>query len=86
MTVEKESIGENNFQMSKLILGWWRLTHWNYSDSQILDLITGSLELGITSHDHADIYGGYECEELFGNVLKANPSLRKNWSLLQNAG
>jgi predicted oxidoreductase len=86
VTVGKEIIGENNFQMSKLILGWWRLTHWNYNDSQILDLIAGSLELGITSHDHADIYGGYLCEEMFGNVLKANPSLRKKMELVTKCG
>jgi predicted oxidoreductase len=86
MSVEKVEISENLFRMSKLILGWWRLVHWNYEESQILDLITGSLELGITSHDHADIYGSYQCEELFGNVLKSNPSLRKELELVTKCG
>jgi len=86
MTVEKVNIGKNNFQMSKLVLGWWRLIHWNYDSSQILNLITGSLELGITSYDHADIYGSYQCEELFGSVLKANPSLRKEMELITKCG
>jgi len=86
MTVDKVSAGENNFQISRLILGWWRLTHWKYDDSQILDLITSSLEMGITTHDHADIYGNYQCEELFGNVLKANPALRKELKLVTKCG
>lgn len=72
--------------LSKIILGWWRLTHWNYDSSQILNLITGSLELGITSHEHADIYGSYQCEELFGSVLKANPLLRKEMELITKCG
>lgn len=86
MTVDKVEVGTSGFKMSKLILGWWRLTHWNYNDDQILDLINGSLELGITSHDHADIYGSYLCEELFGNVLKSNPALRKELELVTKCG
>ncbi len=34
------------------------------------------LELGINTFDHADIYGGYACEELFGNVI-ANGCCKK---------
>lgn len=86
MSIEKITLGTENLKMSKLVLGWWRLVHWNYEDNQILDLINTSLELGITSYDHADIYGGYECEELFGNVLKANPSLRKEMELITKCG
>ncbi len=86
MKVDKVPVGDTDFQMSRLVLGWWRLIHWNYEESQILDLLTGSIDLGITSHDHADIYGGYQCEELFGKVLKANQSLRKEIELITKCG
>ena len=34
---------------------------------KIVDLC---LELGINTFDHADIYGGYQCEEVFGEIIK----------------
>ena len=34
------------------------------------------LELGINGFDHADIYGDYQCEELFGNLI-ANKSVKR---------
>jgi predicted oxidoreductase len=45
-------------------------------------LIRQSIDLGISSFDHADIYGSFTCEEIFGEVLKANPSLRNQIQLI----
>lgn len=39
-------------------------------------LIDANLENGVNVFDHADIYGGGECETLFGKALKEDPSLR----------
>ena len=39
-------------------------------------LVRGDLDLGINFFDHADIYGGGECERKFGDLLRADPSLR----------
>ena len=41
-------------------------------------VIGTALELGIDFFDHADIYGGGRCEEIFGNYLADHPSLRDN--------
>lgn len=49
-------------------------------------LIRQDLELGINFFDHADIYGGGDCEELFGKVLKAQPSLRKDMIIQSKCG
>jgi len=38
--------------------------------------IEGCLDLGVTSFDHADIYGGYRVEELFGEALALSPGAR----------
>ncbi|MEL7287120.1 MAG: aldo/keto reductase, partial [Pseudomonadota bacterium] len=35
------------------------------------------IELGITTVDHADIYGNYECEALFGEALALDKSVRE---------
>ena len=39
-------------------------------------IINTALECGIDYFDHADIYGGGECEEVFGKFLGSNKSVR----------
>lgn len=39
-------------------------------------IIETSLDVGIDFFDHADIYGGGKCEEIFGDYLKEHSSLR----------
>lgn len=43
-----------------------------------------ALELGANFFDHADIYGGGRSEEVFGEALRADPSLRRDEMLLQS--
>ena len=74
------------FKLSRISLGFWRALEWNYSVQQLNTLITQSLKLEITTFDHADIYGGYECEALFGNVLKENQSLRNKMQIVTKCG
>jgi predicted oxidoreductase len=40
----------------------------------------------VTSFDHADIYGGYSNEGLFGEALRASPSLRDRMELVSKCG
>ena len=49
-------------------------------------LIKTDLELGINFFDHADIYGGGSCETVFGNFLRANPSLRDKMVIQSKCG
>lgn len=74
------------FRLSRIALGLWRAREWNFSTKELENLITQSIELGITTFDHADIYGEYACEELFGNVLKENPSLRNKMQIVTKCG
>ena len=64
-------------RFSRLALGLWRLADWHMDDGQLLDLIHACLEVGITTFDHADIYGDYACEELFGRALLQSPPCGK---------
>lgn len=73
-------------QFSTLSLGLWRLASWNYSSQQVLDLVKHSLDVGITTFDHADIYGSYTCEEIFGNALAGQSSLRNRMQLVSKCG
>jgi predicted oxidoreductase len=41
------------------------------------ELAENAMELGINFFDHADIYGGGRCEELFGEYLATHPGVRE---------
>ena len=52
-------------ELSGIIHGQMRLLEWNLSDKELLSFIEQCLDLGVTSFDHADIYGDYGCEKKF---------------------
>lgn len=69
---------------SRIISGAWR---WHtVSQDTVAKLIQTSLDEGITTFDHADIYGDHGNEEIFGNVLKKNPGLRNKMELVTKCG
>lgn len=72
--------------LSQFIAGFWRLDSWQQTPSETLRLIEHYLSLGVTSMDHADIYGEYSCEVLFGNALALNPSLRDRMQIVSKCG
>lgn len=74
------------FELSPIVAGLWRITDWNLSVQERVSWIEQALELGITSFDHADIYGDYRAEALFGEALKAMPSLRERMRLVTKCG
>ncbi len=74
--VSKVIVGPQGPELSELIQGYWRLAEWNMSPQQRLTFLKQHIDLGITTVDHADIYGNYECETLFGEALKLDPSVR----------
>lgn len=67
----------NSRTLSQMAYGVWRLSEADdTSVSANLARIDACLAQGITTFDHADIYGDYRCEALFGEAIKARPSLR----------
>jgi predicted oxidoreductase len=86
MTVAKIKMAEGGPLVSRIALGLWRLADWGLDDRHLLDLIHASLELGLTTFDHADIYGDYACEQLFGRVLRQDPALRDRMELVTKCG
>lgn len=63
---------------SRLVYGAWRLTDGQDTRAQsALRKIELCLDQGITTIDHADIYGNYGCEILFGQALNLAPALRQ---------
>lgn len=72
--------------ISRIVHGMWRLQEWNYTNEQTLSFMEQCLEMGVTTFDHADIYGNYMVEEKFGEALSLKPSLRDEMELVTKCG
>ena len=73
--------------ISRIIYGMWRLADdINTSSKHISNKVNLCLDQGITSFDQAAVYGLYSAEALFGEVLKANPSLRHKIEIVSKCG
>ena len=74
----------NGKKESAIIQGCMRIA--DKSQKEVEAIIKTDLDNGISFFDHADIYGDGRCEENFGKVLKANPSLRDKITLQSKCG
>ena len=66
-----------DLSFSRIVYGMWRLSDdTDTSTAHVQAKIEACLAQDITTMDQADIYGGYEAEEVMGAALKAAPALR----------
>lgn len=73
----------NGRSLSRIVYGAMRLTGGHdTSVNATLAHIDACLAQGISTIDHADIYGGYCCEALFGQAIKARPSLKDSLEIV----
>ncbi len=77
-------IGEQKLKSSAVVMGCMRIA--DMSDVQVASFVHAALEMGINFFDHADIYGQGQCEEKFGSLLQAEPSLRDSLLLQSKCG
>ena len=81
--MKKIKLGQSDIELSRLVYGAWRLDDAeDTSSAHVREKIDLCLSQGITSFDHADIYGDYRCEAIFGNAIKNDNSLRKDIQLI----
>ena len=76
----------DTLHLSPIVAGLWRLHEWGLDTAATVRWIEGALALGITSFDHADIYGGYRVEAHFGDALAAAPGLRQRMQIVTKCG
>lgn len=77
---------EGGLELSRIVAGMWRMTEWDMPAAARVEFIEQCIALGVTSFDHADIYGNYGVEELFGEALRLQPSLRNRIELVSKCG
>ena len=81
-------LSSSNISSSRLIYGCMRIA----GDNSVSDRLKGkqaiqaAIEVGYNHFDHADIYGGGECESLFGELLNESPRLRGDLIITSKAG
>ncbi|SAK90246.1 aldo/keto reductase [Caballeronia pedi] len=73
-------------KVSRIVAGMWRVMRWNMTPAALAGFVEACIDIGVTSFDHADIYGGYAAESAFGDALALQPSLRSRMQLITKAG
>jgi predicted oxidoreductase len=75
-------------KLSPIIAGVmnWGVWDKNLNSNEMQHLIHLFLENGITTFDHADLYGGYTTEAAFGKALTSSKIDRKNIQLISKCG
>lgn len=76
------TIGEQKWKAPAIVAGCMRLADFN--KQQMNHFIHTSMELGVNFFDHADIYGGGKSEEIFGEAMKDDETLRREDMIIQS--
>lgn len=73
----------DDLKFSKVIAGTMRASSEGLSGEKMADFVDRCLAAGVTTFDHADIYGYYESSRLFGEaVLQDHPALRDKMQIV----
>jgi predicted oxidoreductase len=72
--------------LSAVVAGVWRMASWEMDVEARVRWIAECLDVGVTSFDHADIYGDYQVETLFGEALAREAGLRDRMQIVSKCG
>jgi len=86
--METIAIDKSDLITSRLVYGCWRIVGDNTAESREKgkSAVRTAYEQGFTNFDHADVYGGGKCEELFSEVLNDIPGMRENIIITSKCG
>ena len=84
--MEKTYLSDAGPKVSPAIYGFYRWSAHEINANKMERIIDLCLELGINTFDHADIYGGYLCEEAFGEIIKNRRIKREDIVLFTKCG
>lgn len=77
-------LGKSDLQVPAIAIGCMRINKLSTTDAE--RLIQTALEGGVNFFDHADIYGGGTCEELFAEAIHMNSTVREKIILQSKCG
>lgn len=79
-------MGDTGLKVSPAVYGFYRWHEIKDARSTVKKIVDLCLDLGINTFDHADSYGNYQCEELFGNLLAEKNFKREDVVLFTKCG
>jgi len=81
-------LGNSDLESSRLVYGCMRISGDNSPKDREKGkaAIRAAVEAGYTHFDHADIYGGGNCEAIFSEVLNESPGLRDQLVITSKCG
>lgn len=86
MIMEKIYLSDAGPKVSPAVYGFYRWDEAQATEREMSRIIDLCLSLGINTFDHADIYGGYRCEEVFGKVIASKTVRREDIVLFSKCG
>lgn len=86
--MRKIALGESGPEVSPLIYSFWRAMEDpdGVTYESVLGKLNACLDLGINTFDHADIYGNYKVEKLFGAAIRESKVKREEIILSTKCG
>jgi predicted oxidoreductase len=85
--MEKIYLSDSGPKVSPAVYGFYRwYDEANNAPVTMERIVNLCLELGINTFDHADIYGSYRCEELFGKIISKKSFRREDLVLFTKCG
>ncbi len=77
-------LGTSDLQVPTIAVGCMRITGLKKSEAETF--IKTALDEGANFFDHADVYGGGECESLFADAISMNDKVRESMYLQSKCG
>jgi len=77
-------LGSTSLEVPVVSVGCMRINSLEKPEAE--HFIQTALEQGANFFDHADIYGGGSCEEIFADAIHMNPTIRENIILQSKCG
>ncbi len=88
--ITRHRIAPNCPEFSRLVYGTWRILDdadkANCTPQALLQRFKACADMGITTFDTAEIYGGYHVEEAIGGALKLDPAFRQKIEIVTKFG
>lgn len=75
-------IGKETVTVPPVVIGCMRIS--SKTKAEVGSFIHNAMDMGLSYFDHADIYGGGECEKIFGDVMASDRSLRREDMVIQS--
>ncbi|MFN5423227.1 MAG: aldo/keto reductase family oxidoreductase, partial [bacterium] len=84
--MNKIYLSDSGPKVSPAIYGFYRWEESFATQANMERIVNLCLELGVNTFDHADIYGGYACEETFGKLISQKNIKRDDIVLFSKCG